>query len=176
MKKVYAYSGAKYSDPNRINQKNLAPSMRRNFVVTDMTEKHHEIARRLVLGQSPKMIAEDLDISTATVRNVKGSPVVKEQIAILSGARDKTTLDIAEPIKELAPKCLRVLQDQLDSDEVSHHLKSKNAFGLLSIAGHAPIRNVNVKNMTAVLTGADIERIREKSIQAGQRTGVVVDD
>ena len=165
----------RYRDPYRDDRKKIAPSMRNTFTVAQMNERHHEIARRLVLGQKVKEIAEDLGISTMTVRNVRNSPIVQEQISILRGARDSETRDIAKQIQELAPKCLQVLEEQLNDDEVSPHLKSKNAFGLLGIAGHAPIRNVNVKSVQAILTGEDIERIRDKSIQAGMKSGVVID-
>ncbi len=164
---------AKYYDGER---KVKIPKYRRTFTVAKMNEIHHEIARRLVLGQKGTQIAKDLSISPATVTLVKNSPIVREQMGILSGARDKRTVDIRAEIEELAPRCVDVIRNQLEDEQVSAHLKSKNAFSLLSIVGFSPVRNVNVKSVSAILSGEDIERINAKATEARQRALEVLVD
>jgi len=166
MKKEQRVDPSKYYDPNR---KRGVPKFRRSFSVVKMNETHHEIARRLVLGQKSKQIAQDLNISTQTVHNVKNSPIVQEQMMMIAGGRDKHTMDVRKEIESLAPKCVKVIKDQLENEGVSDHLKSKNAFALLSIAGYAPVRNVNVNAVAAILSGDDIERINAKALDARQR-------
>lgn len=159
----------KYYDGNRP----IAPKLSRHFQVAEMRDTHHEIARRLVLGQKQKVIAEELGISYQTVNNVKNSPVVQEQIMMLRGARDQKTIDVRAQIDELAPKCVQLLKEQLEDDHISPNLKSRNAFQLLAISGHSPVRQINMRSVSAILSGDDIERIKMKALAAAEKAGVI---
>ena len=52
-------------------------------------------------------------------------------------------------------------------------LKSKNAFGLLSLGGFAPSKNINVKGVHAVLTADDIAEIKNRGLSLGTEMGIV---
>lgn len=132
--------------------------------VTEMSERHHEIARLLLLGGSGKDIARQLNVTPQMVSMVKSSPPVQEHLALLGAERDRETIDIAQQIQEALPKCLALLNGQIDDDsgKVSPSLKSKNAFGLMSIGGFGPSKNVNVKAAYAVLSAEDIVEIKER--------------
>jgi len=77
-----------------------------------MWEVHHEIARLVLLGYKNVDIAEKLDCSPQLVSNVRNSPVVKEKLALMRGARDADTIDIAKEIKEIAPEALNLLKNE----------------------------------------------------------------
>ena len=96
-------SQQKYYEENRgPDLRRCDPSKERGtWVVNEMWDVHHEIARRLVLGQKNVQIAEDLGISAVMVSNVRNSPIVQEHTAIMRGARDADTVDLSREIKEM---------------------------------------------------------------------------
>ena len=143
------------------------PEMRKDFDISEVHEVYHEVARRLVLGQKVKAIAKDLNISEGTVRNAKKSPVIQEQMKIMGGARDYETKNVAKQIRELAPKCVEVLTEILDDDEVSKGLKLKTSLAVLDRAGHSVPKNVNVKGIHAVITPSDLAKIKERAAEIG---------
>lgn len=145
----------------------------RTYRVAEMTEKHHEIARMLLLGMSNKEVAKEAKISSEYVSNIKRSPVVQEQLTILRAARDRESVDVAIQIQEALPKCIEFLTETITSEDVSAMLKSKNAFGLLSLGGFAPSKNINVKGVHAVLTADDIAEIKNRGLSLGTEMGIV---
>lgn len=132
--------------------------------VTEMNERHHEIARLLLLGGSGKDIARQLNVTPQMVSMVKSSPPVQEHLALLGAERDKETVDLAQQIQDTLPKCIALLSEQIDdvSGSISPSLKSKNAFGLMSVGGYGPSKNLNVKAAYAVLSAEDIAEIKER--------------
>lgn len=135
--------------------------------------RHHEVARMVVLGFKDIDIAKILGVSTRMVQYTKASPKIKEQMHYLMGAEDKKTVDVAVQIKEYAPKCLKVLQNIIDDDGASDHLRSKNALALMAIAGHSPTKQINVAH--AHLSVDQIDRIKERALQIGMDAGTIVE-
>jgi hypothetical protein len=152
------------------------PELRRNFSLSELHERHHEIARRLVLGQKPKDIAEDLKLSYASVVNVKNLPVVQEQIALLSGARDSEVVDVAKQIRELAPECVRILKEDIlecDDNSVSKSLKAKTCFDILDRAGHSAPKSLNINAVHAIVTPQDLMAIKQRAAEIAMNNGVI---
>lgn len=145
----------------------------RTYRVSDMTDKHHEIARMLLLGMSDADVAKQAGISTGYVSTVRRSPVVMEQLTILRAARDRECVDVAIQIQEALPKCIEFLTETITGADVSAVLKSKNAFGLLSLGGFGPSKNISVKGVHAVLTAEDIAEIKDRGISLGTEMGIV---
>ncbi len=135
--------------------------------------RHHEVARMLVLGFKDTEIANILGVTTRMVQYTKKSPVIKEQMEYLSGAEDKKVVELSQQIKDYAPKCLMVLQNIIDDDSASDHLRSRNALALMAIAGHSPTKQINVAH--AHLSGDQIERIKERALQIGMDSGTIVE-
>lgn len=156
-----------YWNPDRESRRKRPPEMRKSFQIAEVHETHHEIARRLVLGQKPKEIAKDLNIGYGTVLNVRRSPIIQEQMKIMGGARDAETHDIAKQIRDLTPKCVKVLEEIIDDDEVGKSLKMKASLAVLDRAGHAVPKNVNVKGMHAVISAQDLIAIKERAAEIG---------
>ena len=145
----------------------------KTYRVAEMTDRHHEIARMLLLGLSDAEVAKQAGISTNYVSTVRRSPVVKEQLTILRAARDRESVDVAIQIQEALPKCIEFLTETITSEDVSAMLKSKNAFGLLSMGGFGPTKNVSVKGVHAVLTAEDISEIKNRGLSLGTEMGIV---
>ena len=163
----------KYYDPNRKVGRIPIDGIRKVHTVVAMNSQHHEIARRLVLGQRNCDIAKDMGITPMMVSNVRNAPVVKEQMSFLSAKKDQITMRISEQIAEALPKCVKFLTETIDDPNVDNPLKSKNAFGLLAAGGYGPTKNVNIKGVHQILTAADIAEIRNEAEQIGINSGII---
>jgi len=170
----------KYYDPNRESDgrrkgksfiSSTGEALPKRWHVNEMWDVHHEIARRLVLGQNNKEVSEALDISPQTVSIVKNSPVVQEHIAILRGARDADTVDLAKEIQEIAPVALSLLKDIINGDNdganASIMLRAKTSENMLARVGHGVPHRVQSENIHAFLTSKDIEDIKQRAFSSG---------
>lgn len=172
--KTYEYPRSRYHNDRREDGRRLpSGAARKTFVVAEMNERHHEIARLLVLGTKPKDVARELDISYAQVMNVKNSPVVREQMMFLQGARDDATVDVMKQIQAALPDCVKYLIDSVDDDDVSHTTRSKNAFGLMGVAGYGQTKNVNIKGVHAVLNAEDLMEIKSRASEIANEIGLM---
>lgn len=164
----------KYADPNReADARRVPPNEKKSFVVSEMWERHHDIARRIALGQTNKQIAEALGVTTVMVSTVRNSPVVKEKTAELVTQMDSGAVDIGKRIREMAPQALKVLQGVLDDTEntVPLSLKVKTAHDILDRAGHAAIKTVNANVLHGHFDANDLAEIK----QLARASGVIVD-
>lgn len=164
----------KYADPNRGSDERRVPTMeKRSFVVSEMWERHHDIARRIALGQTNKQISEALGVTTVMVSNVRNSPVVKEKTQELVSRMDNEAVDVGKRIRELAPQALKVLEQVLtdDDDTIPMSLKVKTAQDMLDRAGHAAIKKVEGKFMHGHFDREDLDEIK----QLARDSGVIVD-
>ena len=167
---------AKYRDSDRINIRKMAPGkFRKVYTVAEMSGRHHEIARLLVLGMSNVDISAQMGVTPMMVSNVRNSPVVQEQMKFLSAKKDAEVIKISERIAKALPKCVDYLSATIDDSEISDAIRSKNAFGLLAAGGHGPTKNINVKGTHAILTAKDIQEIREQAENIGVSNGFIVD-
>jgi hypothetical protein len=148
------------------------------WVVSEMWDLHHEIARRIVLGEKNVDIAEALKISPQMVCNVKNSPVVQERISILRGARDADTIDLAREIKEIAPDAVRLLKDIIRGEGEGKGapltLRSREANNMLARNGFGIPHKIQTDNTHTFLTGEDLERIKQRALIAGDVVEVEV--
>jgi hypothetical protein len=165
------YKGVDYSDENRVNDRRFKKHRvrpRKVFRVSRIWELHDEIARRVLLGQKNKVIAEALSCSVATVSNVRNSPVIQDKLAIMRGARDAYTVDIARDIQEFAPKALELLKDIVMGKGVganaSPALRAREANAFLDRAGHGAVRKE--AHIHQHLTTEEIEAIKERALGA----------
>lgn len=145
----------------------------RTYRVTEMSDKHHEVARMLLLGLSNQEAAKEANITPEYVSTIRHSPVVKEQLAILRAVRDRESVDVAIQIQEALPACIEYLAETITGTDVSAMLKSKNAFGLLSLGGFGPTKNMTVKGVHAILTAEDISEIKDRGVSLGTEMGIV---
>lgn len=163
----------KYYEDNRGRDLRLADPLvgRRNWVVNEMWDVHHEIARRIVLGQKNVTIADELNVSAQMVSMVRNSPIVQEHIAILRGAADADTVDLAKEIREVAPTALKLLRDIIEGENdganASLPLRAKMATDMVARAGHGVPQRVQSENVHAFITSEDIAAIKKRAIENG---------
>ena len=156
------------SDPLRGVDRRTRPETRRTFEVSKMWERHHEITRRLLLGQKASSIAEDLGVSKAMVGYVRNSKVVQEKLALMEGARDAETVDLAIEIRKRAPQALKLL-DKIITGEVEAPItaRAREANNWLDRAGFAPVRSVTAQHVHTHYTSDDINEIKRLAVENG---------
>ncbi|MCK5375071.1 MAG: hypothetical protein KAJ40_07285 [Alphaproteobacteria bacterium] len=126
-----------------------------------LTAKHKEVLRRLVVGQDPKLIEQELNISAATVNRLqKDDPLFMSELAVLErAANDRITdsierLSVIEKLEEgahdAADLCLRVIRGE--EKDVPVKLKLDSAWDVLDRAGHKPTE----KKVIGVVNAADM--------------------
>ena len=174
----------KYFGPRGRDKRRAPPGNRRTFEVSHIWELHHEIVRRLLLGQKNCDIARALNVSEATVSYTRNSQVVKDKLAIMRGARDAETVDLAKRIRDGAPKALKLLEDAIDGAvkdiegnvvQVSVTARLKEANSWVDRAGYGAVKTFRGVHLVAHFTGEEIEKIKERAREAGVESGVVVE-
>lgn len=124
-------------------------------------DSHHEIVRRLVLGQRPTDIARDLGITKQTVSNVRNNPLVVKQLQSLHEKRDSDTASISAQIRDIAPKAVAILEEALDDPTSPWNARITAAKDILDRAGHAPVHRS--ESVTATLTVDEIMALKERA-------------
>lgn len=163
----------RYAQDDRIDMRFKPPSEVKTFRVSNMWEIHHEIARRLSLGESNAAIAEALSVSPAMVSYAKNSKPIKDKVDIMRGAMDADTIDLGILIQKSAPKALKLLEDIIDGrqTEASIALRARVADKHLDRAGYSPVKKLAVA--TQHLTAEDIEAIKERSRKSATVAGII---
>lgn len=165
---TYDY-GDRYSKIGRTDLRRKSDGTpKKGYQISDMWESHHEIARRIVLGESNVNIAKAMNCSSVLVSNVRNSPVVKDKLAVMKAARDAGTIDLSREIRDLAPIAILRVKEALESGtvlgkEVSSSGILKEANGLIDREIGKPTQNINTKNLHGHFTIEDIDAIKEKA-------------
>lgn len=172
--------GKRYASSTRTDKRKKG-GKRSGWQVAEMWEKHHEIARRLLLGESNKDVAEALNISAVQVSNVRNSPVVKEKLALMSAARDVGCIDLAKEIMDLAPIALQRIREVVTTGETLG--RSATAKEILSESNSVLDRHlgkatqtINTRNLHAHFTSEDLDRIKNKAVELAHANGSIVEE
>jgi hypothetical protein len=164
----YAYPKDRYTDPNRSDGRRSVNGKKKGWQVAEMWDKHHEIARRLILGEKNVDIAAALGCTEVQVSNVKNSPVVQDKLAIMRAARDAGTIDLAREIQDLAPIALARIREALEEGktlgrELSGSSILKEANSVLDREIGKPTQTINTRNLHGHFTAEDLERIKNRA-------------
>lgn len=148
-------------------------TMKRQYDIKALWEKHAEIARQVVLGRTNIAIAESIGCTPQTVSNVRNSPLAKAQISDLSEQRDADAVSIAQRIEEFAPVALELLEEIISGNipEASIALRAKVASSHMSRAGYGEVHKAHI--LSQHLSREDIERIKMRAVSAAQSAGII---
>lgn len=165
--KEYHY-GDKYSRVDRGPDQRKNPDKPRGFQIAEMWDSHHEIARRIILGEKGCDIAKSMNITEATVSSVRNSPVVQDKMIVMRAARDAGTIELSKEIQDLAPLAILRMREAIEEGKVLG--KELSASGIMKEANNLLDREmgkatqrVETKNAHAHFTLDDIERIKQKA-------------
>lgn len=134
----------------------------RQYQIQQLWDLHHEILRRLIIGQKSVDIARDLGVTSAVISYVKNSEVGKRQLSLMRSAADLNAVDVAVRVKELAVTAVKVMEEGMDPDQPMA-LRLKAATDVLDRAGFGAPKILRTENVHAVLTRDDIEEIKQKA-------------
>lgn len=150
---------------------------RRRYEITQLWEIHHEIVRRVSLGDRHSEIAKDLGVTDAMVSYTKNSKVAQDKIAIMRGAMDADTVELGQRIQRMAPKALDLLEQVIDGKgagkDAHINLRARSAESMLDRAGHGAVKKI--MGLHAHLSPEDIERIKQRARESMSPI-VVTDD
>ena len=151
---------------------------RRVWQVNEMWDIHHEIARRLLIGQKDTSIAEDLNVSATMVGLVKKSPVVREKLDIMHAAADDKVIEMAKYIKDKAPVALRLLDDVIEGRSIGGitpplKMRVDEANNWIDRAGFKAPQRVEGMLIHGHYTAQEIEDLKK---EAASRTAAKVID
>jgi hypothetical protein len=168
--KTYNYPKERYADASRRDGRRSPDGKRKGWQIAEMWDQHHEIARRLVLGQSNVEIAEALGVTRETVSNVKNSPVVQDKLALLRAARDCDSIDLGKEIAEMAPMALKRIREAIETGtvlgkEVYAASILKEANSLLDREMGMAIQRIDSRNLNATIGPDDLEDIKRRAAE-----------
>lgn len=149
------------------------PTYQRKYEVQHMWERHHEIVRMTLLGMSPGVVAERLNITPQTVSNTLNSKIVRDKLQILRAERDSSSVDVASAIRNLAPKCVEAIDGILTSDAVSHAVKLAAARDILDRTGHGATKVIRTENVHGVFTKDDLMEMKKNAHLLASESGIL---
>ena len=172
----YEYPSDRYTDPGRVDGRKKLNGKKKGWQVAEMWDSHHEMARRILLGQNNGTISEALGCTAQQVSNVRNSPVVKEKLEIMRVARDAGCIDLAKEITSLAPIALQRVREALETGkvldkEVSAGQLLRESNNLLDREIGRPVQRVDSRNLHGHFTLEDIEKIK---VRAKELSGLKV--
>lgn len=128
---------------------------------------HKEIARRLVLGQTPTEISKDLNISSSRISIIINSPLMQKEIKRLEDMRDSGVNDIRVQLQELQPTMIEVIE-RLAIYSPSESMRFECAKDLLDRGGtskvtkfEGAIMHETHEQRLARLIGINVDNVKE---------------
>lgn len=140
------------------------------YDIPAVRERHHEIARMIVLGFPQKHIGETLGIRPSTISNIKKSPGMQQLIAYYQEKRDAATVsDPAARMRLVAFEGLGRLRQVVADEDADPALVQKITADMLDRTGHPAVQRSETTN-TGGLSDDEINSIKEIARQGSART------
>jgi len=143
-----------------------ADRRRKELPVLGMWEQHHAVARLLYLGHTNIEIAAMVGMTPTNISSIRNSPIIQNHIKEMIEEGDKELIDVRKRINEMAPRCVEVLEEMIDSGEgVSARTRADAAFKMLGLGGIVPPKNVNVKSLSVKTDLIDLIKQRAEEVE-----------
>jgi len=147
--------------------------------VNRLRQIHHEILRRLTLGQKPSDIAKAMDVTPQTVRNIAETQLGSEELAILGAMRDADAVDMAETIRKEAEASFLFMATVRagDVEGVTLEQRIKAADSIMDRAQEtSKVRRSESRILSAVYTAEELEQLKENARVAAAQGQMLVED
>lgn len=153
---------------------------RKSADLGSLNERHHEIINLHAMGLKNNKIAELMNVSERTVEHTVSSTLGQTKAAMIRGARDAETVDVAKKMQEIIPKALAVYEKILTAEVsggVSHGgasiaLQKATADSVLKdFSGLAVPKKV--VSISTRLTPDLIEEIKNRGKEAARECGLI---
>ncbi len=150
------------------------PNGNQHYKIKKMWESHHEISRLLLLGYNNQKIAKAIGITPQTVSNVRNDPIMKRKLALMSMARDKDAVEVADRMTALAPIAMEVFEEvmnkALDDPEGITDQKDLRRDAIASakiIADHTHPKETKVEHNVGYVTVEMIQEAKRRALEGG---------
>ena len=148
----------------------------RKYQIQNLWDAHHEIIRLAVLGMKHVDIARELGITAVTVSTCLNSEVGRRQLALMRGARDAETVDLAVEIRRKAPIAFRLLQEYMENDDFDPKQRISIAMDTMDRAGYGAPRIVEGRMLHAHLTADDLNEIKQRARENSMMVEAIVEE
>ena len=146
----------------------FSPAGNANYELKKLWALHNEIARQMLVGVRPFVIARNLEITTQTVSNVTNSPIFKKQFNGMKIDRDANSVDLSKRIKDVAERAIDLLDKAVVDDLKSEgEVTQVGIRAAISVVDHALPKRIEGRHIVGHLTTEDITRIKRDAINAG---------
>ena len=142
-----------------------------SWEVSEIWDLHHQIKRRIFLGQKNVDIARALGCTKEQVSSVRNSPVIREELQKMHESADAEVLDIRANIAKLAPAATQVLNDLLEDPDAPPNVRLAAARDVLDRDGHQAVQQVN--HLHGHFTATDLLEIKDRAKQIGVSQGLI---
>lgn len=140
--------------------------------LTHLWEHHHTMKRLSILGWTPKEIANYLGMDVGSVRSCLNSEIMRREVALMRASLDKTAVDVAKKLQDMAVRSCDVLENILEDEEAPTAIRAKVALDVLSRAGHAPVTRVTGSIDHRHFTAEELQQIKAR---AEELKGEIID-
>lgn len=146
---------------------------RRNPGIGELTDLHHEICRRVLVGEKNVEIARALKCTPQTVSNVRNSPIVKYRLRKMQEERDAKAIDLSAEVNARALRAFEIIDEALyaENDEVPLSMRLKEANNLLDRKERIDGIGQRSFHVHAHLTADDIEELKKRALEVGVASG-----
>ena len=144
------------------------PSGERKYNLQRLLSVHREILRRHALGQKSVTIAEELNISAATVSYTINNPLAQEVLSGIQEGADASVVNVGERIQEIAIDAVEVLDEMIANAGVPPAIRLRAAVDVLDRAGHGAVKKIEGRVAHGIFTAEEIAQMREQAKTAAK--------
>ena len=149
--------------------------MAAEYQIQRMTQRHHEVVRLAVLGHTQNDISSITGFTPSSVSLILNNRMVKDKLAFLRAQKDAASVDVMCAIRELAPKCVDILNEIMENEGSPAGVRLGAAKDLLDRAGYAAPKVIQSQSVTTHLTYDEIRQIKERALSYGMADGTIID-
>jgi len=153
------------STPRRARPRRPVPP---RGAVTVLRERHREMLRRIVAGESNKQISEEMGVSPSSVSVLRNSPSAQAHIETLEKEADEKCVEARSRLRLLTTQAVEHLAGALEDPALggrSVEQADRIALAVLDRSGLGPVTRGSIKTQVAHghFTLEDIEKLEERA-------------
>ena len=144
-----------------------------SWEVSDMWDIHHQVKRRIFLGQKNTEIANVLGITKEQVSSIRNSAVVQEQLKLMQTKADDEAISIKDEVSKLAPRAVEVMESIMNDKNVPANVQLSAAKDVLDRSGNSAPQQVN--HLHGHFTAEDLDNIKTRATKLAIENGNIID-
>lgn len=130
-------------------------------MLENLKTNHREIARLAFEGYKAPEIADQLNMTTGTVKQLLNDPLCKSAIQKMQDEADKAVIDVRKELSKMNLDAVRVIKEILNDQSAARSTQLKAAEGVLDRSGYSPKQQH--EHVHAHLTKGDIEELKRRA-------------